>query len=44
MGPGFGRGIGEAIVLMFVLLAIALPLGAWKLIEIIVWLVKKLAA
>lgn len=44
MGPSFGRGAGEALVSLFVLLAIMLPLGVWKLIEIIVWAIGKLAA
>lgn len=44
MGPGFGGGIGEAIQALFILLCIALPLGLWKLVEIIVWVIGKLTA
>jgi len=32
-----GDGIGYAMLFMAVLLVIFLPLGIWKLIEIIIW-------
>ena len=31
-------GIGNVIKWMLILLAISLPLGIWKLVEIILWL------
>lgn len=35
---GIGDGIGKMLMTMFVLLGIFIPLGLWKLIEIIIWL------
>ena len=33
-----GRAIGDMIAFLFIMCVIFVPLGAWKLIEIIVWL------
>lgn len=33
-------GIGQLIVFLFVLCCVFVPLGMWKLVEIIIWLVK----
>ncbi len=32
-------GIGKAINAMFIMLIISVPLGVWKLIDIIIWCV-----
>lgn len=40
MVEGAFRGVGEAIALGFILLCIFVPLGLWKLVEIIIWLFK----
>lgn len=36
----FAQGFGEAIQLMFIILLLSVPLGLWKLIEIIIWIVQ----
>jgi len=38
MVEGAFRGVGEAIAFGFILLCIFVPLGLWKLVEIIIWL------
>jgi len=40
MVEGAFRGVGEAIAAGFILLCIFVPLGLWKLVEIIIWLYK----
>jgi len=40
MVEGAFRGVGEAIATGFILLCIFVPLGLWKLVEIIIWLFK----
>lgn len=34
---GIGRGIGEFIVMLLIICAIAVPLGIWKLVDIAIW-------
>jgi hypothetical protein len=38
MVEGAFRGVGETIALLFILCCIFVPLGLWKLVEIIIWL------
>lgn len=42
MGPDFGRAIGDAIgatiLWLSVLCIVFVPLGLWKLVEIVYWL------
>jgi len=38
MGVGMYDGIGDALTIMFVMLCISVPLGIWKMIDIIIWL------
>ena len=35
-----GDAFGNGIMMMFVMLCVSVPLGLWKLIEIIVWVIK----
>jgi hypothetical protein len=37
----YGR-IGEAFVVLFWVAAIAVPLGVWKLVEILIWVFQNL--
>ena len=36
----FAQGFSEALQLMFIILLLSVPLGLWKLIEIIIWVVQ----
>lgn len=36
-------GIGKAMVVMFIVMCISLPLGIWKLIEIIAWAINHIS-
>lgn len=38
MLPDIGRGIGEAILSLLIILVVCLPLALWKLLEIVHWL------
>lgn len=38
MGSGMFDGVGTALAILFVALIISLPLGIWKLIELVAWL------
>ena len=40
MVEGAFRGVSDAIALLFILCCIFVPLGLWKLVEIIIWLFK----
>ena len=31
-------GLGELIIALFVICCIAVPLGVWKLVDIVIWL------
>ena len=33
-------GVGDAIMVMMIMLVITIPLGIWKLIDIIIWVYK----
>ena len=35
----FAQGFGEAVQAIFIILLLSVPLGLWKLIEIIIWLI-----
>ena len=34
-----GAGIGEALIFLFVMVCICLPLAAWKVVDIVLWIV-----
>ena len=38
MGPDLFKGMGEALVVLMIVVAVAIPLALWKLIEIVIWL------
>jgi hypothetical protein len=38
MMQGVADGIGKMFTILFILCIIFVPLGAWKMIEIIIWL------
>lgn len=40
MVSGIGDGLGVMFKWMFILICVFVPLGIWKLVEIIIWLVK----
>lgn len=40
MVEGAFRGVGETIAFGFILLCIFVPLGLWKLVDIVIWLYK----
>lgn len=39
-GNGLGNAFGEFITFLMVVCCISVPLGLWKLIEIIIWIVR----
>lgn len=43
MVSGVGQAIDSMFSLMFLLLIIFVPLGVWKLIEIIIWCIKHIS-
>ena len=40
MIEGIGKGIEQLFMIMFVALCISVPLGVWKLVEVIIWVFK----
>ena len=40
MVEGIGKAMRDVIIFLFVVCCITVPLGVWKLIEIIIWIVK----
>lgn len=37
-----GEGLGKAIKLLLIICCISVPLGLWKIIDIVVWVMKNI--
>ncbi len=43
MIEGIGQGIGDAMGCMMAIILFSVPLGIWKLVEIIIWIVNHIS-
>ncbi len=40
MYEGIGKGLSELFITMFILCCVTVPLGIWKIVDIVIWIIK----